>query len=89
MLLSERESGLRKTRLEIGPLGRMDRREESCKIVRVRSRNDLRHLKLVSQTPVALSSCNRATSFGLSDLQQTSEHQHKQFALHFKQLTAS
>ncbi len=57
--------------------------------MRVRSRNDLRHLKLVSQTPVALCNYHTATSFGLSGLKQTSEHQHKQFELHFKQLTAS
>ena len=43
----------------------------------------------VSQAPVALCNCTKATSFGLYDLKQTSEHQHKHRELHFKQLAAS
>ena len=42
----------------------------------------------VSQAPVVCN-CTKATSFGLSDLKQTSAQQRKQFELHFKQLTTS
>jgi len=51
--------------------------------------NEVSSLKLVSHLPVARRKFLRAAIFGLSDLKQTSEHQHEQFALHFKQLTAS
>ena len=89
MLSPRRQEPFAETRLKIFALGRMDRREESYKNRAGSSRNDLRHLKLVSQTPVALFSYTNSTSFGLSSLKQTSEHQHKHFALHCKQLTAS
>jgi hypothetical protein len=65
----------------------MDRREESCKIVRVR--RNASPAKTDTNCLVTLRGCKSAASFGLSGLKQTSEHQHTQFALHFKQLTAS
>ena len=88
MLLSERESGLRKTRLEIGPLGRMYRRRRAAKKI-VRVREKCVTCKTDTNCLVTQRGCNTAGSFDLSDLGQTSEHQHKQFVLHCKQLTAS
>ena len=65
----------------------MNRREERSKIVR--GRKKCVTCKTDTNRLVTLRGCNTAASFVLSDLVQTSEHQHKQFALHFKQLTAS
>ena len=51
--------------------------------------NEVISLKLVSHLPLARRKWIRAAIFGLLAITHSSEHQHKQFALHFKQLTAS
>ena len=59
----------------------------AVKIVRVREKCVT--CKTDTNCLVTQRGCNTAGSFDLSDLAQTSEHQHKQFELHCKQLTAS
>ena len=82
-----RQEPFAETRLKIFALGRMNRREERSKIVR--GRKKCVTCKTDTNRLVTLRGCNTAASFGLSDLAQTSEQLHKQFELHFKQLTAS
>ena len=87
MLLSESAGAVRRDSSQNFRIGKNGSQGGALQIVRVRG--NASPAKTDTNRLVTQRGCNTAASFGLSDLKQTSEQPHKQFALHFEQLTAS